>query len=60
MGRRRATITQEDVARILRAAKEVGAAEVVVKIGEASVTVRLEPSAEENRAPIAYSGDIVL
>jgi hypothetical protein len=60
VSRRPAVITQADIARVIRAAKQAGAAEVVVKIGDASVTVRLETSAEDNRTPIAYSGDIVL
>jgi hypothetical protein len=60
MARRPAVITQADIARILRAAKQAGAVEVVVKIGDTSVTVRLESSAEEHRTPITYNGDIVL
>jgi hypothetical protein len=41
MPRRPAQITQADVARIIRAAKQAGASEVVVKIGEQSVIVKL-------------------
>jgi hypothetical protein len=44
MPRRPAQITQADVARILRAAKQAGASEVVVKIGEQSVIVKLGQS----------------
>ena len=36
MARRPAQITQAEVARIIRAAKQAGAPEVVVKIGEHS------------------------
>jgi hypothetical protein len=44
MPRRPAQITQVDVARIIRAAKQAGASEVVVKIGnEASVRIPLAP-----------------
>ena len=34
MPRRPATLTQADIARVLRAAKQAGAAEVVVKVGD--------------------------
>jgi hypothetical protein len=60
MPRRPATITQADVARIIRAAKQAGAAEVVLKVGEASITVRLTPSTEASNSPREYSGEIVL
>jgi hypothetical protein len=60
MARRPATVTQADIARVIRAAKQAGAAEVVVKVGEASITVRLEQSTENNRTTLAYSEEIVL
>jgi hypothetical protein len=44
MPRRRAQIIQADVARIIRAAKQAGASEVVVKSGEQSVIVKLGQS----------------
>jgi hypothetical protein len=44
MPRRPAQITQADVARVIRAAKQAGASEVVVKIGEQSVIVKLGQS----------------
>ena len=44
MPRRPAAITQADVARTIRAAKQTGAAEVEVKIGDASIVVRIAPS----------------
>jgi len=34
MPRRSATITQADIARVIRAAKQTGAAEVVLRIGD--------------------------
>ena len=40
MPRRRATILQAEIARVIRAAKQAGAAEVVVKVGEQSVIVK--------------------
>ena len=45
MPRRPAQITQAEVARIIRAAKQAGASEVVVKIGEQSVIVKFGRSA---------------
>jgi hypothetical protein len=41
---RPANITQADIARAIRAAKQTGAAEVEVRIGTASVVIRIEPS----------------
>jgi hypothetical protein len=41
MGRRPAQITQAEVRRIVRAAKQEGASEVVVQVGEAKVLIRL-------------------
>ena len=44
MPRRPAQVTQAEVARIIRAAKQAGASEVVVKIGnELSVRIPLAP-----------------
>jgi hypothetical protein len=42
MSRKPAQFTQADVARVLRAAKQVGAASVEVKVGETVVTVSLD------------------
>ena len=44
MPRRPAQITQAEVARIIRTAKQAGASEVVVKVGEHSVIVKLGQS----------------
>jgi hypothetical protein len=44
MARRPATITQADVARAIRAAKQAGAAEVEVRVGAATILIRLAPS----------------
>jgi uncharacterized protein YkvS len=44
MPRRPAQMTQAEVARIIRAAKQAGASEVVVKVGEHSVIVKLGQS----------------
>lgn len=44
MSRRPATITQADVARIIRAAKQAGATTVEVPVGDKIVVVRIGPS----------------
>ena len=59
MQRRRARLTQADIARTIRAAKQSGAAEVEVRVAGASILVRLAPStgAETRLEP---AEDIVL
>jgi hypothetical protein len=59
MSRRPAQITQAEVARIIRAAKQAGASEVVVRIGEQSVIVRLEQSTAPEK-PLEQDKEIVL
>jgi 2-C-methyl-D-erythritol 4-phosphate cytidylyltransferase len=49
MSRRRALITQADVARVIRAAKQAGAAEVIVPVGEQYLIVRLKPSTDADK-----------
>ena len=49
MSRRRAQITQAEIARVIRAAKQAGAAEVVVQVGEQFLTVKLSPSTDPNK-----------
>ncbi len=62
MSRRPAHITQADVARVIRAARQTGAAEVEVKFeGKASIVVRFAPtSPERTGAPIEDGKEIVL
>lgn len=61
MPRRPATITQADVARAIRAAKQTGAAEVEVKVGNAIITVRLSPSSTaDDAAPLVPKHEVVL
>jgi hypothetical protein len=49
MPRRAATITQADIARIIRAAKQEGAREVAVQMpGQITITIRLT-SPEKNK-----------
>jgi hypothetical protein len=59
MPRRAAQITQAEVARIIRAAKQAGASEVVVKIGEQSLIVRLGQSTASEK-PLEQDEEIVL
>jgi 2-iminoacetate synthase ThiH len=59
MSRRPAQITQAEVARIIRAAKQAGASEVVVKIGEQSVIVRLGKSTAREKL-LEQDGEIIL
>jgi hypothetical protein len=59
MSRRPALITQADIARVIRAAKQAGAAEVIVKIGDQSVIVRLTSSTSAE-VPLAPQAEIVL
>jgi hypothetical protein len=57
MSRRPATITQADIARVIRAAKQAGASEVEIKVGGQPVIVRLMKSTGEE-APLAASEEI--
>jgi hypothetical protein len=59
MPRRPAQITQAEVARIIRAAKLAGASEVVVKIGEQSVIVRIGQATAPKKA-LEQDDEIVL
>lgn len=57
MPRRPATITQADIARVIRAAKQAGAAEVVVTVGEQTLVVKLSTAPDKT---LEHSGEIVL
>jgi hypothetical protein len=58
--RRPCTVTQADVARVIRAAKQAGASAVEVRIGNDSViTVRLTAASSSESSP-EQSQDIVL
>jgi hypothetical protein len=59
MPRRAAQVTQADIARVIRAAKQAGAAEVIVKIGDQSLVVRLASSAEPQKG-LELDGEIIL
>lgn len=55
MPRRHSTITQADVARIIRAAKQAGAVSVDIPIGNNKVTVNLD----KPKADLDQTGDMV-
>lgn len=60
MPRRAAAITQADVARAIRAARQEGAAEVEVRVsGKSSIVIRLNTPAPEQVADES-AGEIVL
>jgi hypothetical protein len=57
MSNRPARITQSEIARIIRVAKQEGATEVVVSLDERTVVVRLSTPAKK---PIEDVGEVVL
>jgi hypothetical protein len=60
MARRPSIITQGDVARAIRAAKQAGAAEVEVRVGDHSrIIIRISPSTDE-KIVLEEPRDIVL
>jgi hypothetical protein len=59
MSRRPASVVQADFARIIRAAKQAGASEVEVRIGEATILVRIAPSTPSEK-PLEQAHEIVL
>jgi hypothetical protein len=59
MPRRPALLTQADIARAIRAARQTGAAEVEVRVVGASILVRLAPSTGAE-TPLEQAEDIVL
>jgi hypothetical protein len=52
VSRRPASFTQADVARVLRAAQQVGAKNVEVKVGETTVVVSLETESNSASKPV--------
>jgi hypothetical protein len=60
MPRRPASITQSDYARILRAAKQAGAAEVELRIGETPIIIRIAASSTGEQTPLEPREKIVL
>jgi hypothetical protein len=60
MARRAANITQADVARAIRAAKQEGAAEIEVHVGDrGKIIIRLNPSTGK-QITLEESGEIIL
>lgn len=60
MSRRPAIVTQADIARVIRAAKQAGASEVEVKISDhATIVIRIAPSTAD-QSPLANAPEIVL
>ena len=59
MPRRPAQVTQADVARVIRAAKQAGAAEVEIKIGDQRAIVRFAPSTDGDKG-LATPEEIIL
>jgi hypothetical protein len=57
MTNRPARITQSEVARIIRAAKQEGASEVVVSLDERTVVVRLSTATDK---PVEDAGEVIL
>jgi hypothetical protein len=61
MARTPANITQADIARVIRAAKQAGAAEVEVRIGSSSaIIIRIAPSTGTEVSGLEQSVEIVL
>jgi len=61
MSRRPAAITQADIARAIRAAKQAGAAEVEVRVGNGvTIVIRMKPSTGGGELPPDQSGEIIL
>ncbi|MAU94681.1 MAG: hypothetical protein CMP81_02160 [Fulvimarina sp.] len=61
MPRTAATITQADIARTIRAAKQAGAAEVEIRPDGTMIVHLIErPAAEIKKPPLAWPADVVL
>jgi len=61
MPRRPASLTQADIARAIRAAKQEGAREVEVRVGEkATIVIKLGPLSTGSNSVLEESGEIVL
>jgi hypothetical protein len=60
MSRRPANVTQADIARAIRAAKQAGAAEVEVRIEDRAIIIRISPSTGTEASDLEQSGEIVL
>jgi hypothetical protein len=54
MARRAANITQADIARAVRAAKQAGATEVEVRVGDERIIIRINPRSDDESAPESH------
>ena len=59
MSRRPASYAQADLARAIRAAKQEGATAVELRVGEATIVVRLTSSTAADKA-VETSGEVIL
>ena len=59
MARRPASVTQADIARAVRAAKQAGATEVEVRVGNERIIIRINP-ASDAESSLEKSHKIVL
>jgi hypothetical protein len=60
LSRKPATITQADIARAIRAAKQAGAAQVEVQVGEQRIVIRINSPADDESTPPEQSHEITL
>jgi hypothetical protein len=60
MSRRPANITQADIARAIRAAKQVGASEIELRIGDRDAIIIRLSSTETKARDLEQSAEIVL
>jgi hypothetical protein len=60
MSRAPANITQADIARALRAAKQAGAKQVEIRVGETTIIIRMSESSTGSETPLEQSAEIVL
>lgn len=60
MGRRPASITQAEITRAIKAARQAGAAEIEIKLGGASVIVRLLTTTDSVQPADSSEPEIVL
>ena len=61
MSRRPAALTQADIARVIRAAKQTDASEIEVRVGGATILIRLAPSSSTGqKSALEPRKDIVL
>ena len=57
MTNRPARITQAEVARVIRAAKQAGASEILIQLGDVPMTIKLSTVIER---PIETEGEVIL